>query len=189
MSAPDPSHTPLTPDDIAFLTSLANALKTQDTASTAKPVIYQILQRKREIGIDPDYSDGIVLSLGDDHEEFDNQDVDRARAWLLEEFAWSPEELERITSASCLEDFADFCEESGRVNYRFTGYRNIETYSGFFLTQRALLDHVQHNGHHYQHPVSYAQAAGWRNPELERLLRIVEQFASSDSAATANPAD
>ena len=46
MSASDPSHTPLTPDDIAFLTSLANALKSQDTVSTAKPVIYQILQRQ-----------------------------------------------------------------------------------------------------------------------------------------------
>ncbi len=189
MSASEPSHTPLTPDDIAFLTSLANALKSQDTVSTAKPIIYQIRQRQREIGADPDDSDGIVLGLGDDDEAFYDKDVDGARAWLLEGFAWSPEELERIASASCLEDFADFCEESGRVNYRFTGYRNIETYSGFFLTQRALLDHVQHNGHHYQDPVSYAQAAGWRNPELERLLRIIEKFASSENGVDAIPAD
>lgn len=168
----------LTPEDMEFLTSLANELKTQDTAYTAKPVIYQIMARKKDPGMDPAYADGMVLDLGEDGEEFFDADVAGARAWLLDGFEWTPEALTRLHAASSLEDLADFCEEQD-VRYHFTGYREVETFKGFFLTKRALTRHLESNHYHYEKPVtSYAQAAGWRNPELERLLEIVEKFAT-----------
>ena len=180
MSATQDLSAVLTPEDVEFLTALANELKTQDTAGTARPVIYQIMERKKDPCIDPAYADGMVLALGEDGEEFFDEDVAGARAWLLEGFEWTPEELATIDAASSLENLADFCEEHG-VPYHFTGYRDIETFQGFFLTLHALRQHVERNDYHYKHPVSYAQAAGWRNPELKRLLAIVEKFATETS--------
>lgn len=101
------------------------------------------------------------------------------RTWLLEleDFEWTADELAKIHTILCLDDLAAFCDTHD-VNYRFIGYRDTETFQGFFLTLRALKQHVAHNDYHYHHPVSYAHAAGWRNPELERLLAIVEKFAT-----------
>ena len=170
----------LTPDDVKFLTELANELKTQNTAGTANPVIYQIMERKKDPGIDPAYADGMVLYLGEDSEEFFDKDVAGAQSWLRDD-EWTADELATINAAVCLNDLAAFCERHG-VPYHFTGYRDSETFQGCFLTLRALNQHVAYNNYHYHHPVSYAQAAGWRNPELERLLAIVEKFAAIDAS-------
>lgn len=170
----------LTAEDWEFLTSLANELKTQDTAFTAKPVIFQILERTQDVGMDPDYADGMALGLGEDCTLFLEKDLAEARAWLREGFEWTPEEIAEIDTASCLKDLAVFSDEH-EVAYHFTGYRDAEQFKGFFLTRRALSEHVERNAHHYSNPVSYAQAAGWRNPELERLLGIIEKFATTAS--------
>lgn len=171
----------LTADDWEFLTSLANELKTQDTACTAQPVIFQILERTQAVGMDPAYADGMILALGEDCISFLEKDLAEARAWLREGFEWSPEEIAKLDDASCLKDLAEFSDEHG-VAYHFTGYRDSEQFKGFFLTRRALTEHVERNAHHYSNPVSYAQTAGWRNPELERLLGIIEKFATTASS-------
>ena len=170
----------LTPEDMEFLKSLAHELLTQNTAGTAKPVIYQIMERKKDPGIDPAYADGMVLYLGEDSEEFFDKDVAGAQSWLRDD-EWTADELATINAAVCLDDLAAFCERHG-VPYHFTGYRDIETFQGFFLTLRALKQHVAHNDYHYHHPVSYAHAAGWRNSELEQLLAIVEKFAAINAS-------
>lgn len=167
----------LTVDDLAFLTNLANELKTQDRAYTAKPVIYQIMEAKKEVCIDLAYADGPALALGDDATAFYDEDVEGARAWLLDGFDWTAETLDDIRNATSLRELADFCEEHD-INYHYTGFRDIETFTGFFLTKAALQRHVEANAYHYTNPVSYAQYAGFRNPELERLLTIIEKFAT-----------
>lgn len=166
----------LTPDDVQFLTSLANELQTQDTAHTATPVIYQIMERTKDVGIDRDYADGVVLTLGEDGECFYDNQVTEAKEWLLE-VEWQPEEVAKIKAVTCLEDLAIFCEEYD-VFYSFTGYRDTETFTGFFLTQSALKRHVAANSYYYKNPVSYAHYTGWQNPELRRLLEIVGKFAT-----------
>ena len=45
MSATQDLSAVLTPEDVEFLTALANELKTQDTAGTARPVIYQMRRK------------------------------------------------------------------------------------------------------------------------------------------------
>lgn len=167
----------LTAEDIAFLTRLANELETQDTAFTRKPIIYQIMEEKKDVGIDSEYADGVVLSIGDDGEEFFDDDVEIARSSLLTEWEFEGEEKVWLYEAKTLEDLAKFCEDVG-IRNQYGHYRNTVTFSGFFLTKSALQRHVGENQHHYKNPFSFAQAAGWRNPELERLLDIVEKFAA-----------
>ncbi len=168
----------LTAEDVEFLTQLANELKTQDTAFTRKPIIYQILGEKKDIGIEGDYGDGVVLSIGEDGEDFFDDDVEGAREFLInDDYDFELSEKTQLAEAKTLEDIAAFCEDVGIRNH-YTGYRNTETFQGFFLTKSALLRHLEANRHHYKNPMSFAQAAGWRNPELERLLDIVEKFAT-----------
>lgn len=168
----------LTADDRAFLVDLANQLKTQERLGTAKPVIYQILERIKDVAIDPDYADGMVLALGEDADVYEDDAIDEAKAWLLDGFDWSDAKLRQIHEASTLSMLADFCE-ANEVTYHYTGYREVERFTGFFLTHSALQEHLASNGHHYKNPVSYAHYAGFRNPELERLLAIVERFATT----------
>ena len=172
----------LTTKDVEFLTTLANELKTQDTACTAKPVIYQIREAKKDVPIETDYADGVALIIGEDGESFYDDDVVGAKESLIctWEFEW--DERIKLGEAKTLADIAQFCEDIGIRNH-YTSYRNTETFQGFFLTKEALLRHLEANRHHYSEPVSYAQAAGWRNPELERLLTIVEKFATTSKEA------
>ena len=167
----------LTTEDVEFLTALANELKTQDRHATAKPVLFQILENKPFIGIDPDFGVGEVLVLGDEGESFFDDDVEGAREWLLDGVDWTDEALKQIQKASTLKELDDFLEESERFSHTLTGYVREETYKGAFLTKKALLEHVKHNAHHYTDPKPYATYV-WRNPELERLLTIIEKFAT-----------
>lgn len=93
---------------------------------------------------------------------------------------WDFDEREtaELKEAKTLEYIAQWCAYRDDIRCIFTGYRDTETFRGFFLTKAALKRHVEANHYHYNHPVSCARAAGWRNPELERLLNIVEKFAT-----------
>lgn len=163
----------LSSDDIAFLVALANELKTQDRGGTAKPVIYQIQEHKKEWGYEEDWADGMDLFIGEQGEFFDD-DVAGAKQFLVENYAVDGAML---ANAETLKDVADICADRD-IPATYTGYLDAETYKGFFLTQAALKQHIASNGHHYKNPVSCAQFGGFRNPELERLLAIVEKFAS-----------
>ena len=165
----------LTSDDIAFLIALANELKTQDRAYTAKPVIYQIMEKKKEVGYEEDFADGMAVGIGDDSAEFYDNDVEGAKQFLVENYGFK--DAAALAELKTLEDVADLCACLD-VRAVYTGYRDTETFKGFFLTKAALKRHVEANHYHYTNPVSYAQYAGFRNPELERLLNIIEKFAT-----------
>lgn len=175
-----PGDAVLTADDRAFLTTLANTLKTQDRAGTAKPVIYQILERKQDVGYEEAFADGMALGLGNDGVGFYDDDVDGAKRFLIEHY---DVDAGMLSDLHTLQDVADWCERHD-IPAVYTGYRDSETFHGFFLTHAALQEHMQANAYHYTHPVSYAHYAGFRNPELERLLAIVEKFATVDDPET-----
>lgn len=178
----DKTNDVLTADDRAFLTDLGNKLKTQERLGTAKPVIYQIRERIKELAADPDYADGMALALGEDADVYYEDDIAEAKERLLDEFEWDDAELRVIHEASTLKALADFYE-TAEITHHYTGYCEVERYTGFFLTNEALQTHVKANRHHYKNPVSYAHYAGFRNPELERLLAIVEKFATVEEVA------
>jgi len=178
-----PLSTILSDSDLDFLVTLANKLTTQDTAATRKPVIYQIIEQTKDIGIDSDYADGVALYLGDDGDTFYDQDVDGAREFLMNLWELDDSEVTQLHEAQTLKDFAQVCADRDDIRYGYTSYRQSERFTGFFLTKDAADQHIQYNGYHYSHPMTYAQAAGWRNPELEHLLTIIEKFATPGDKA------
>lgn len=166
----------LTEEDILFLQDLANELRTQDTACTAKPVYYSIMQEDKEYGIDQEYADGMCV-IGDEGETFTeaNELID----WLIENYSGAEEQQDELRIIDDLEEIYDYCNDNKIVDsLTYTGYRDIEKHDEMFLTRRALKKHIEQNYYHYkENPVSYAHHA-WRNPELEKLLKIVDKFST-----------
>ena len=165
----------LTAEDLQFLRQLAHTLQTQDTAYSAKPVIFQVMEQRRRIPVDPDYADGMCLVLGEDGEEFFEETLDQAKEFLREA-ELSLEQEEALNKVSTLDELKDFCDDAGIDDYHWTGYADYERYSGEFLTREACARHISANRHHYCNPQVFARSV-WRNPELERLLAILEKFA------------
>ena len=165
----------LTPDDVKFLTELANELKTQDRAATAKPVIFEVMETKKRTAMDPAYSEGMVLVLGEDGTEFFEADVAEAKDFLRE-YEFDEKDTKGLDAIDALGGLATFCEEKGIDNFHYTGYERYEKFSGAFLTRRACERHIAANRRHYENPKVYTDYA-WRNPEFEQLLSIVEKFA------------
>ena len=165
----------LSPDDVQFLTDLANALKTQDCAGTVKPVMFRVRESKKRIAMDPAYSEGRVLVLGEDGTEFFDTDVAEAKEFL-QEYEFDGKDTGELDGIDTLEGLATFCEEHGIDNFHFTGYEPYEQFTGDFLTRQACEHHIVGNRHHYTDPKVYTDHA-LRNPELERLLTIIEKFA------------
>lgn len=161
----------LTAEDVEFLRKLGNVLKTQDNCGNAKPLFFTIREELKIGGIDLDYSDGAVLVIGDDHDEF--YDLDSAKESISE---WYDIPIEDMSEHSSLSDLHDFLDKRG-IDNTYTGYNNGEKFHNCFLTKRACEQHIRLNHYHYKRPKPYADTA-WRNPEFERLLRIVEKFAT-----------
>ena len=169
----------LTKDDIKFLKELAIELKTQDRQYTAKPVFYQIAEQKKIIGIDPDYADNqIVCSYNGDEWEGEFEEVcDR----LAEHFELdtSDEDFQFIKEYGTYDELIEYIEKkTGYDQLYTTGYDYYTEYKNAFLTNKACEKHLKENQHHYDKENSYVYGShAWRNPELERLLEIVEKFA------------
>lgn len=153
-------------DDIHFLKELAHELRTQDTRATRKPVVWKVREMELVLGIDPNFTDKACLIWDTESVSFNIKD---AVQYLTEEC-----ELSDLPMFGCLEDIESFCDERD-IACVLTGYDYREKLTGEFLTLKALEEHIQRYGYKYQKPQTYCDYA-YRNPELERLLRIVEQF-------------
>jgi len=168
----------LTIEDIAFLKKLANELAIQDTACTAKPVYYSILEKKIAVGIDENYAEGMCLG-GSEGETF--LEKEEAIEYVIEnhfdEEDDDAEKIEELRGCEDLEEIYNFCDDHG-IEMHYTGYNIEETYKEMFLTKAALKEHIRLNHYHYKEPVSFCHHA-WRNPELEKLLTIIEKFADA----------
>lgn len=166
----------LTPDDIEFLRSLANELKTQERGCTATPLFLQVRQKKKVFGIDTAYADDTVLLIGDEYEEC--YTVGQAKEMLAESFGVPSEKMNGFES---LEELEGFCAGRG-ILATHTGYATHDEFTNCFLTRKGYDQHMQLNEHNYRYgstPEVFIHHA-FRNPELERLLAIVEKFASEE---------
>lgn len=163
----------LTEEDIEFLRDLGNELKTQDTLSTAKPIFWQINEVVKRYCIDPAYADRDCVLIGEDGGTHCDTE-DEAKKLLVEDYDIAKEDLVDIDS---LEEIEDYCDDKG-IPCHYTGYEEYEARSGCFLTLRAVHAHIQRNGYRYaqgRNTGKYCNHA-FRNPELEKLLKIVEKF-------------
>ncbi len=166
----------LTAEDVEFLTNLANELRTQDRRATAKPVIFQVFERERVWCIDPRYADDLGLLISDDAVEC--LTLEDAKEQLADYDEIPTETLDGLAS---LEDIEAFCDRRG-IRCTLTGYQEREVLSNAFLTLSGYEEHMALNGHNYRHGASSYVTHATRNPQLARLLEIVEKFATVEEA-------
>jgi hypothetical protein len=167
----------LNTEDILFLKSLAKELKTQDRLYTGKPVIYQIREEDYITGIDPQWTDDICLidTYGDTRIF---KSTDEIKEYFNDHYSDEKYEelLKDINESGDLEVVYEMLEAHDKAEgWVLTGYQKQHKYKNFFLTKKALDNHVKQNHYHYEEPDYFINHA-WRNPELQRLLEIVEKF-------------
>ena len=173
----------LTMEDLTFLKDLAKELRTQDGLATAKPLVYKI----RETVLEPYQDlwfvdeDEICLMSPRNKIHLTVQDVletlesDYPRDYQRVMKAVSG--MEDLSYQSDLKAFADVLDTlTLDWNWTLTGYKEAEKVSGSFLTARAAEAHLKENRHHYNDTAHIYCTHGWRNPELEQLLTIIEKF-------------
>lgn len=174
----------LTTEDLEFLTKLADELRTQDRGTTARPVLFQVLERRREWGMDPAYTDDVGLLIGDDEPD-ECVTVEEAKYFLLNVYEVEPDGLTNVRS---LKDVEDYCDHNGIPVHR-TGFRDTETLSNAFLTRSGFERHMELNRHNYRKGASSYIAHAFRNPEMQRLLEIVDKFATTTEKASTVPVE
>ena len=135
--------------------------------------------------MDMAYADNkVIIFPHSDYASFESEDEAKAHIieCLLDDGDMDESELEaKKLEVGELDDFdeiEEYCNEKLHSECYTTGVADDEKKSGFFLTMRALKKHLSENSHHYNNTaISYCDAAGWRNPEMVRLMQIIEKFA------------
>ncbi len=165
----------LTQEDIEFLRNLANELKTQDTGAQRRPVYIQVKEPIKLWGIDTDCADGVAIFIGDSISDgIPCFTVGEAKEDLMENYEIQEH---RIAHLSTFDDVQEFCKEED-IDCRIGGYNNDERFHQFFLTFSAYEQHMRTNGHNYNHGSHSWLDSFFRNPQIERLIEIVEKFAT-----------
>jgi len=147
----------LNEEDKVFLTELANKMVTQDRRGTADPYYYTVMV------------DSYVAS-------YEGNDGDR-------QFYYSDELLEQYDSIDeAKEDWDERGYEKEDIEKMADNLREIHEdlkheYKGYFLTKEACERHIEQNKHNYNNPKSYV-GYEHRNPEMERLYKIIKSFAT-----------
>ena len=162
----------LTTEDVNFLTDLANEIRTQNNHGTRAPIFLQVKEPNRTFGMDLNYGSGAALLIGDENEDF--YDIAKAKAYLVEHYSLDPFELKGLDD---FEEMEAICFEHS-IPANCTGYLDEYEYHEFFLTHSGFEKHMEMNRHNYRDDSSFYVRHLWRNPELERLLGIVDKFAT-----------
>jgi hypothetical protein len=180
----------LTKDDLQFLKELANEYATQSNRGTAFP--YAIaLQEEKMVANFHDEGEHINLYSNDgdciwDSQYSDESNLDGIINWLdldlaVEELS---KEILRVTSdapnsESVKEWLEEQNEEVNELNYDLEHQYN----SNLFFTESGYESHIKQNGHNLSNPRSYGIYLN-RNPQMERLLRIIMKFSDLDLKET-----
>lgn len=166
--------TPLTADDVKFLTELANELKTQDTGAQRKPVFIQVLEPIKQWGMDVDYADGVAVYIGDINDGSPCFTVEEAKTDLEDNYEIGSDALAELHT---MDDIKEFCEEEG-IECHIAAYKEDVRLHQMFLTFSAYEQHMKMNGHNYRYGSHSWMDTFFRNPQMERLVEIVEKFAT-----------
>lgn len=167
----------LSQEDTKFLKELQHKLKTQETDYQASPRFWGVMETKRIYGIDSEYHYTGKVLICTDLEEFNfpEDDLVEAKEYLADNEYCTEDNIKHIHTMDELEEYMhDILNlESEWVYYRDEEKVSEET--GCFLTKEACKKHIESNHYHYKKPRTYAMTA-WRNPEFERLMRIIENI-------------
>ncbi|TDX48300.1 hypothetical protein [Orenia marismortui] len=166
----------LSKEEMEFLKDLGRELKEQDNLGTAKPLVWQIREDKKVFGLDPLYAEDRVCIVDCEGNTF--YTVEEAMEDIEDWHYSNDEEVpQKVKEMDDLEELFNYMsDELGMDDLHYTGYEETHEYKGAFLTRKAAEIHLKKNHYHYKNGTVYCNH-GWRNPELKRLLEIVEKFA------------
>lgn len=159
-------------EDIEFLRDLQHELNTQEHDEQKEPRYWGIAENIMRPT--PEGCGDAVLYVGDGGvmtcEEFAEW-IERDKYYEGHEEEWSEVDVKDIND---LETFARYVLKwkNVRIVWQEMKHHCIGEDSNVFLTKRACKAHIEANRHHYSQPHTYAMTA-WRNPEFERLLKIL----------------
>ena len=188
--------------EIEFLANLQKEMNTQDTLGQADPRYWVIKGSEKEYGIESGYEDGSML-IEDESYKTIAEDMPSAMEYirdnLLDEINsvdgierkiklvdginhpciniyWDDEEFEDNIEFYNMEDVADWLNENG-YDYRVANYRIISKIypDTMFLTQKEAERHLKANDYHYSEDAHTYAMTSWRNPETEKLWKIIQQ--------------
>jgi hypothetical protein len=180
----------LTKDDLQFLKELANEYATQSNRGTAFPYAIALQEEKMVANF---HNEGEHINLYDndgdciwDSQYSDESNLESIINWLdldltIEELS---KEILRVTSntPNC-ESVKDWLEEQkeevNELNYDLEHQYN----SNLFFTESGYESHIKQNRHNLSNPRSYGIYLD-RNPQMERLLRIIMKFSDLDLKET-----
>lgn len=133
-----------------WLVELAERMRTQDNACTAHPV-FTVQQRKRIMGLDPQWSDDHIVWLDDDFGEMSPKD-----------------------SAPLEEAYQETYEEP--KGYTRTAYVDEWEHVMSFFTNAEALNYIERNRHHMTDPRVYVDSA-YRNYEWQQVVAFLLECA------------
>ena len=173
----------LTTEDLTFLKELAHELRTQKNYATAKPLVFKIREIIVVTGAEWEYAKGACL-IDEDYQTYlePREVVEILEQEHLEEgqtLRGIAEEHDIDLDEEDLDSLFELTEAMG-LEWKSSYYSETERFSGAFLTERAAREHLEANYYHYNSTAHVYCTCGWRNPELEQLLEIVEKFDCED---------
>ena len=169
----------MTPKDKAleWLRTFMDRVNHQDNRGTATPYYYQIRKPVRQYGIADGFETGWEWKTLYDHDTLDEDEI-RDRLWEL--LSEKDEDLLAAMAADEIEheDVKDFTPDdfellADAIGIEKVNYRDVHEKEGFFLTEKAVAQHIEENQHNLPKGTDTYLDHAYRNPELKNLLTAV----------------
>ncbi len=167
-------------EDISFLKELAHKRKTQEKDGCADPVFWMVYDTKNVYCEDGEYyefyDDGEIIYST--FNAFDKENLEEFKEYILNKFdikEWNLEEFKNIKSNDDLVEYLYWNDLEELNRARFNREHFISQTTGPFLTKAAAKKHIEENHYHYSKEVTTYGLVGWRNPEFEQLMKIIEK--------------
>lgn len=177
--------------DIEFLRELRNEMLTQETDYQAAPRFWVIMQEEKEYNISDDTGNIFIASDYEGESLFEGVFCsDEFRKWFKEFVEKETESKVVITDESDLgfefedceyyltdiEEVEEFLIDNCNVDLTIGYYRmrNVIKEDTLFITKKEAEKHLKQNSHHYNNTAHTFAMTAWRSPQVERLLKILE---------------
>lgn len=161
-------------DDIEFLQELAHELNTQDVDCCADPVFWGVGDYRVSSDNEGEYCCLYDTQNCEPIFEEHIDSIDDLKETLINDFDVVEEYIKDFQISDLLEYAVEELDGLEIRNYDLEHFITDQT--GAFLTKRAAKKHIEGNKHHYTNKVHTYGMTAWRNPEFERLIKIIKKF-------------
>lgn len=177
----------ITKEEVEFLMNLQKDINTQDNASTADPLYWTILDTKKIYGEKLDDPDGfIVYDTMNTEEVCDSEDYDNFTKEIVTKILndndfhkddFVKEQWALLINSFDTEDLAENLNDATGEDGRFIHlqYKRVEEESNCFLSAEDAQNFLKSNDYHYSDDCHIYGHHAWRNPEMDKLLKILHE--------------